>query len=137
MLDTKEKAKLLSGAPLFAGFSRKDLRDVAQIAREANFDPAEMLCRQGDPGGEFYVLTDGRVDVERDGESINTLRAGDFFGEIALITRAPRNATVTALGPVRALIIGADDFDDLLTRSREVFVKVFVVLAHRLPPEPI
>ena len=124
-------------SPLFAGFSRKDRRDIAQIAREANFDRAGVLCRQGDPCGDFYVPIDERVDVERDGESINTLRAGDFFSEVALITKAPRNATVTALDPVRALIIGADDFRDLLTRSHNVFLKVVVVLTHRVPPEPI
>ena len=137
MLDTDAKSELLSGVPLFAGCSEEDLEEVAQIATETEFGPAQVLCEQGGSGGEFFVLLDGRVDVSRDGKSIDTLRAGDFFGEIALKTRASRNATVTAIEPLRTLVIEAEDFRELLMRSPKVFLKVFVVLAKRVPPDPI
>jgi CRP-like cAMP-binding protein len=137
VLDVDARAELISRAPLFAGCSEEDLLTIAQIAKEAEFGGDEVLFEQGDAGGQFFVLLDGRVDVSRDGKSIDTLRSGDFFGEIALITKAPRNATVTAIEPLRTLVIEAEDFRELLQQSPKVFYKVFVVLARRVPPEPI
>ena len=137
MLDIEAKAERISAVPLFRGCSEEELRDIAQIASEVEFGPGEVLCEQGGQGGEFFVLLDGRVDVSRDGASIDTLRGGDFFGEIALITHAPRNATVQASEPLRALVIEAQNFRELLMRSPKVFLKVFVVLAKRIPPDPI
>jgi CRP-like cAMP-binding protein len=137
VLDVDAKAELISRAPLFAGCSEEDLRTIAQIATEADFGSEEVLFEQGDAGGKFFVLLDGRVDVSRDGKPIDTLGSGDFFGEIALITKAPRNATVTAIEPLRTLVIEAEDFRDLLQQSHKLFYKVFVVLARRVPAEPI
>jgi CRP-like cAMP-binding protein len=125
----------ISKVPLFSSCSEEDLRAIAAIATEAEFAPGDVLCRQGDDGGEFFVILGGRVDVSRDGESIDTLRPGDFFGELALITRALRNATVQAIEPLQALVIQADDFRDLLVRTPSVFLKVFVRLAERVPAE--
>ena len=75
--------------------------------------------------------------MRRKGRKINTMKAGDFFGEIALITGAPRTATVTATEPVRTLVLTQRDFRTLLRREPEIQAKVLEALAERLPPEPL
>ena len=88
----------------------------------------------GEPGHEFFVLLEGEADVTKDGQSINTLRAGDFFGEIALVEDTPRTATVTATTPVRMLVITDRAFKRLLDEQPELQRKVLVALAERVKP---
>jgi CRP-like cAMP-binding protein len=133
--DLDPKAEAISRVPLFSSCSEEDLVAIAAIATEAEFGAGEVLCRQGDEGGEFFVIREGRVDVNRDGASIDMLRAGDFFGELALITKAPRNATVQAIDPLQVFVIQSEDFHDLLNRTPSVFYKVFIRLAERVPAE--
>jgi CRP/FNR family cyclic AMP-dependent transcriptional regulator len=78
------------------------------------------------------VIVSGTVTVERDGAKINALKAGDFFGEIAVIDRGPRTATVTADTPCRLLVINHRDFLSLIDEFPEVASEVLVTLAHRL-----
>jgi CRP/FNR family cyclic AMP-dependent transcriptional regulator len=70
----------------------------------------------------------------RDGERLNQLGKGDFFGEIALVSDSPRTATVTATSPVRALVITDRAFRQLLDEQPEIQRKVLVALAERLAP---
>ena len=65
----------------------------------------KVLTTEGDPGREFFVLIEGTADVRRKGRKVNTMGAGDFFGEIALVSNRPRTATVTATSPLRLLVI--------------------------------
>ena len=80
------------------------------------------------------MLLEGEADVTKNGQSINTLRAGDFFGEIALVEDTPRTATVTATTPVRALVITDRAFKRLLDEQPEIQRKVLVALAERVKP---
>jgi len=79
--------------------------------------PGETIIRQGDPGDRFYLVEDGAVAVTIDGEHVADLGPGDFFGEIALLRNAPRNATVTASGLVRLLVLERMEFLDAVTGS--------------------
>ena len=81
------------------------------------------------------MLVDGAADVKRKGRKVNALRSGDFLGEIALITGAPRTATVTTTKPSRMLVITARDFRSLLRRVPSIQLKVLEALASRLPNE--
>ena len=73
------------------------------------------------------------MDVERDGKKVAALGAGDFFGELALISKIPRTATVTTTSPIRALVVVDRDFRRLLKDDVTVAVKVLGTLAERMP----
>jgi CRP/FNR family cyclic AMP-dependent transcriptional regulator len=133
-LHRDKKVELLSRVPLFAGCSKKELRQVAGIADEIDFRPGKTLIRQGAPGREFFVLLEGTVDVVRDGKKIAELGAGEFFGELALVSNIPRTATVTATSPIRALVVVDRDFRRLLKDDVSVAVKVLATMAERMPP---
>jgi len=81
------------------------------------------------------VLVEGAAEVKRKGRRVNSLRSGDFLGEIALITGAPRTATVVTTQPSRMLVITARDFKALLRRVPSIQLKVLDALASRLPSE--
>jgi CRP/FNR family transcriptional regulator, cyclic AMP receptor protein len=129
------KVELIRKVPLFARLSKKGLEDVAHIADELDLPPGKVMAKEGDRGREFFVLLEGEADVTKDDKSINTMRDGDFFGEIALVTKMPRTANVTATTPVRVLVITERDFSALLTRSPEVARGVAEALAERVAPD--
>jgi len=126
------KVELIRHVPLFAGCSKYELRRIASLADEIDLAEGKVLIREGRQGREFFVLVEGRVDVTRGGRSIDTLRVGDFFGEAALLSNAPRNATITALTPLLVLVITDRDFRNLLADAPEIQRKVLTALANRL-----
>ncbi len=134
MLRRNEKVDLIKRVPLFADCSRGELEQIAQLADEVDLDQGKELTRLGESGREFFVLLEGEADVTQDGRSINTLHAGDFFGEIALVEDTPRTATVTATTPVRALVITDRAFKQLLEKQPEIQRKVLVALVERVKP---
>ena len=129
------KVELIRHVPLFARLSKKGLQEVASIADEIDFPAGKVLAAQGARGREFIVILEGAADVEQDGRLLNTLGKGDFFGEIALVTKQPRTATVTSTAPLRALVITDRDFLALLKRSPEVGQGIVEALAERLAPQ--
>jgi CRP-like cAMP-binding protein len=131
------KVELIRHVPLFAECSKKELRQIASLADEIDFKPGKVLIHEGRPGREFFVLVEGRVEVSRGGKPIDTMEDGNFFGEVALISDHPRNATVTALTPVDLLVITERDFRSLLADSPQIQRKVLVALADRLAPETL
>ena len=137
MLHHDEKVDLIKRAPLFWNCSKRELRQIAQIADEIDLREGKEMTRQGERGREFFVLLEGEADVTKDGQSVNQLGAGDFFGEIALVSHSPRTATVTATSPVRALVITDRSFKRLLKDQPEIQSKVLAALAARLAPDSL
>jgi CRP/FNR family transcriptional regulator, cyclic AMP receptor protein len=137
VLHKNAKIDLIKQAPLFARCTKKELEQVAHVADEIDLREGKELTTEGAPGREFFVLIEGTADVRRKGRKVNELRDGDFFGEIALISGAPRTATVTATSPVRALVVTDRDFRSLLKKSPAMQLKVLEALAERLPPETL
>jgi CRP/FNR family transcriptional regulator, cyclic AMP receptor protein len=135
VLRRNEKVELVKKVPLFSGCSKRDLEQIAQIADEIDLAEGKEMTREGSRGREFFVLLEGDADVTKGGSSINKLGAGDFFGEIALVSDSPRTATVTATSPVRALVITDRSFRRLLDEQPEIQRKVLVELAERLAPD--
>jgi len=127
-----EKLELLQRIPLFAGLDRHKIGRLGMLAEEVDVPPGKVLMRQGESGGDMMVLVSGQVGVERDGERLNTLGPGDFFGEIALIVEGPRTATVTSESPARLLVVNHRDFHSLLEEFPEIAAQVLVTLAHRV-----
>jgi CRP-like cAMP-binding protein len=123
---------LLRGLPLFELCSKRDLRRIAALADERVLDPGTELIREGEPGTEFYVVVDGEIDVRRGSRSVARLGAGSFVGEIALLSRSPRTATVVATTPLRVLAIEGKSFVELLDSLPELWLKVARALAERV-----
>jgi CRP/FNR family cyclic AMP-dependent transcriptional regulator len=134
-LGKDRKIELIRKVPLFSRLSKKGLEAVAHIADEIDLPAGKTMATQGDRGREFFVLLEGEAEVTKDDRQINTMREGDFFGEIALVTQMPRTATVTATSDVRVLVITERDFASLLKSSPEVSLQVAEALAERLSPE--
>src|SRR3982751_2286016 len=99
------KAALIRSLPLFAGCTPAEVAEVAAIADEIDLSAGRRLATENADGQEFVVIIDGTADVTHGDQVINSLRAGDFFGEIALLTGAPRTASVVATSSVHALVI--------------------------------
>jgi CRP-like cAMP-binding protein len=131
-ISKNDKVALIKSVPLFARCSKKELGEIASLADEIDLPQHKSLIRQGERGREFFVLLDGEVDVIRDGTTIDTMRSGNFFGEIALVSNVPRTATVIANTPVRVLVITDRDFRMLLEHTPQLQLKVLEALAERL-----
>jgi CRP/FNR family transcriptional regulator, cyclic AMP receptor protein len=135
MLRHNAKVDLIKAVPLFAECSKRDLNEIAGIADEIDLREGKELTKEGKQGREFFVLIEGEADVKKGSRRINRLGPGDFFGEISLVTRRPRTATVTATTPVRALVITDRSFRTLLEHQPEIQGKVMSALAARLGPD--
>jgi CRP-like cAMP-binding protein len=134
-LGKDSKVELIRKIPLFSKLSKKGLEDIAYIADELDLPKGKVMATEGDRGREFFVLLEGEADVTKGDRSINTMKEGDFFGEIALVTKMPRTASVTATTDVRVLVINERDFAALLKRTPEIGRGVAEALVERLAPE--
>ena len=126
------KVAAIARVPLFCRLSKGELARIAQLADEVDLPPGKTLTKEGSRGREFFVLLEGSADVQRDGRRIATMRGGDFFGEIALVTDVPRTATVTTTSTVHALVITDRAFRGLLRDSPAIQGKVLEAVASRL-----
>ena len=84
------KVEALKRAPLFEGLSKKELRELARATEDLSVGAGTVLCREGSLGREFFVIVDGVAKVTKGGKRLATRQAGDFFGEIAALSRMPR-----------------------------------------------
>lgn len=119
--------------PLFSNCSRRDLAAIARLAHEVELPSEHTVIRENARVAySFFVLLEGEAEVRREGSIVATLGPGDFFGELALILRRPRNATVTLTAPSRLLSISAHNFQPLLMSSPEIQFKLLEAVAERL-----
>jgi CRP/FNR family cyclic AMP-dependent transcriptional regulator len=127
-----EKVEMLKKVPLFGGLSQHHLRLIAREADEAKVDAGTVLVRQGGLGREFVLILDGKARVERDGKLITRVGRGEFFGEMSLVDRKTRSATVTAETPMVLLVIETRYFGTLLDTVPGLQKKILVTLCERL-----
>ena len=135
-LRSNAKIELLKSVPLFAGCSKAELRRLASIADEIDLREGTVLTREGRIAHEFFVLIEGTVRVTKENRKVADLGAGDWLGEIALLTRAPRTATVTATSPLRTLVIIDREFRQLVSEVPSIAMKVLTCVAERLSRTP-
>jgi CRP-like cAMP-binding protein len=131
-LGKNTKIELIKNVPLFAHCSRKELAEIATLADEIDFPAGKSIIREGERGREFFILLDGGADVIRSGRKIAHLAKGDFVGEIAVIARIPRTATVKTTEPTRALVVTDQALRALLRRLPDMQLKVLQAVAERL-----
>ena len=122
----------LAKVPLFSACSQKDLRLVAKRAEDVKVEAGKQLVTEGDTGTEFFVIIEGNATVQRHGQKVAELSPGDFFGDLALLDRAPRNATVTAETPMELLLLGQREFAGLIDDVPEFAHKLLAGLARRV-----
>ena len=134
-LGKDSKVELLKRVPLFSKLDKKGLPDVCRIADEIDLPAGKEMATEGDRGREFFVLLKGEAAVTKGGEQIATMKEGDFFGEIALVTKMPRTASVTAVSDVDVLVITERAFDSLMEHTPEIGRAVAEALMERLAPE--
>jgi CRP/FNR family transcriptional regulator, cyclic AMP receptor protein len=128
--DTKVTA--LKQSPLFEGLSRKQLVYLARLTDDLDVPAGTVLCKEGSPGREFFVIIDGEAEVTRGGRPVATVGRGDFFGEIALLERVNRTATVTALTPLRFFVVSHVAFSSVIDTDPTIESKLLRALARRV-----
>src|SRR5271156_3717376 len=106
-LRKNEKVEMLAGVDLFSRCTKAELSRIASLTSEYPASAGETLTRRGERGSEFFVIVDGKATATRDGVVLAHLGPGSFFGELALLDRGPRTATVTADTDMRLLVLSA------------------------------
>jgi putative iron-dependent peroxidase len=127
-----EREEILRRISLFERCSAHELRFIASRAESREYPAGATLCEQGQTGDEFFVIVDGRADAKRDGSTLRSIGPGDFFGEIALIDKGPRTATVTATTPLRCFVIPSLQFRDVLGQNADTAVRILDAVTERL-----
>lgn len=122
----------LADVPLFAALSKKDLALVAKRAEDVRVPPGRVLVVEGSQGHEFFVILEGIARVERHGRRVATLGPGDSFGELALLERAPRNASIIAETDMELVVLGQREFAGLIDEVPGFARKLLAAMARRL-----
>ena len=111
-----ERTTVLADIDLLEGARPEELERIASLARERSVEPGHVLCREGEIGRAFFVILGGEAEVTVRGRPVAQLGPGSGFGEIALVSRYDRRvATVTALSPMKLLVMDRDQFALALT----------------------
>jgi CRP-like cAMP-binding protein len=126
------KIDQLSQVRLFSAFNKKELGLIARASDEISVTPGKELVKEGTPGHEFFLILDGECSVRREGRHIATLKEGAYFGELALLDHAPRNATVVAETDATLLVLGQREFNGVLDEVPVLAHKMLTIMAHRV-----
>jgi inner membrane transporter RhtA len=126
------KIQALTNVPLFAGLSAPELASIAAVAAERDVPAGAVLTEEGAPGDEFFVVSDGAVEIRQGGREINRLGPGDFLGEIALLFGGIRTATATAAEPTRVFVLDKAAFDAMLKRQPRIEDKILTAVSSRM-----
>ena len=116
--DALRICEFLRPIDLFKTLTPRQLTDVAEEMTKRHFSAGEIIIREGEPGEEFFLISEGEVDVIRAEHEVARLGPGDFFGEVALISGEPRNATVVAVTEVDTYVLGKTDFQTAIATSQ-------------------
>jgi len=122
----------LSTVPLFAACSKKDLQRIARASDEVEIPAGRTIMKQGDIGRECFVLVEGKVRVDRNGRKVASKGPGAYFGELSLLDKGPRTATVTAETPVTVLVLGPREFSAVLDEVPQLTHKLLIALAQQV-----
>jgi CRP/FNR family transcriptional regulator, cyclic AMP receptor protein len=124
-------ATRLKSIPLFEEMGDEELAQIAPFAQEVSVDEGKVLVREGDYSYEFMAIEEGDVEVTRGGEHLADLGPGDFFGEMGLLEKTLRNATVTAKTPVKLITLTGWDLRRVERTAPEAIERVRAVLEER------
>jgi CRP/FNR family cyclic AMP-dependent transcriptional regulator len=126
------KLEQLAKVRLFSACTTKELGIIGRAADEVKVDAGKQLVAEGSIGHEFFLILDGTAVIRRGGKKIATLKAGDYFGELALLDRGVRSATVVAETPMVLLVLGQREFSAVLDDVPALAHKLLTIMAARL-----
>lgn len=121
---------------VFRELPREDVSDITATLETESYSDGDVIVRQGMPADKFFIIVQGSVEVVRDDEGterpLGTLKAGQFFGEIAILRDSPRTATVRATGDVTVLAMDRDTFRGMIAKSLGTSVRIDEIISERL-----
>lgn len=124
--------EFLARVPIFESCLPEEIASIVAVAQQHSYAPGQIIVTQGTPGQAFYLITAGRVAIERDGLPLGAFGPGDFFGEMSLLDNAPRSATIRAIDETHCLMLSSWDFKALLERTPAIAIRLLEVLSRRL-----
>lgn len=127
-----KKVDHLGDTWLFSTLSRKELARLARVCDEVEVDAGRELVKEGDFGREFFLIRAGQATVKRRGRKVATLKPGQYFGELSLLSRLPRNATISAETDMKLLVMGQREFSAAIEDVPTIAHKMLEVMAKRL-----
>lgn len=127
---------MVARVPLFAGLDAAAIADIMRLLRAQTVDAGEVITRRGENAHSMYFIAGGKVDIALAGRHIS-LGVGHFFGEIAVLRRARRSATVTAASRTNLLVLDASDFHMLMERDKRIAERVHAVVRERVGLEAV
>jgi CRP-like cAMP-binding protein len=123
---------VLASIPLFSKLSKKALKRLHKASHEITYEPGTVLAEEDEVGRFFFIILDGAAKIEVQGREIRKLGQGDYFGEMALIDRSVRAATVTAESPLRCLTITQTEFRPFATENPDVAWALLEAMVERV-----
>ncbi|MGH2996672.1 MAG: cyclic nucleotide-binding domain-containing protein [Gaiellaceae bacterium] len=129
---SSSRVDLLQRVPLFADLQGRDLESIASGLKEVTFKEGQEVTTEGGGGVGFFVIQDGEASVSVGGQERGKLHAGDYFGEIALIAKSDRTATITADSELRCLGMTSWDFRPLVENNGAIAWKLMQAIAKKL-----
>jgi CRP/FNR family transcriptional regulator, cyclic AMP receptor protein len=132
MVHKDDKLDHLARVRLFAACNKKELGMIARAGDEVNVAAGKKLVGEGSIGHEFFLIFEGTAAVKRDGRKVATLGPGQYFGELALLDRGVRSATVEAETDMTLLVLGQREFSAILDSVPGLAHKLLTMMAGRL-----
>ena len=132
MARASAKVELLRNVPLFSDLSAKELMSLSRLMDEIDLKPGTVIIREGNTGGEFFIVLEGTIEVKRKGRRLARLGPGDYLGEIALIDHGPRTATAMVETEARLLVLASREFHSMLASDPRIENKILRTLAARV-----
>jgi CRP/FNR family cyclic AMP-dependent transcriptional regulator len=128
----RASSDVLKKVPLFAGLDDRELGQIAATMRERRFSTGDTVTQEGAGGAGFFIVEEGEADVSVEGEQRGTIGAGDYFGEIALLTGSDRTATITAKSDMVCWGMTPWDFRPLVESNSAIAWKLLTAMAEKL-----
>ena len=122
----------LTTIPIFSELSKREIKALSRLMTEVDVKEGARLTKQGEPGREFMIISDGTAVVDIDGATVAHLGPGDFLGELAVLSGTPRSATVTATSPMVVEVLNRREFMALLDQNASLSRKILVGAVKRL-----
>ena len=131
-MPTDKKIQHLADTWLFSTCSQRELGRIAKACDEIDVKAGKELIREGELGRELFLIRSGEAQVKRKGRKVATLGPGGYFGELSLLSRLPRNSTITASTDMELLVLGSREFGALLDEVPTIAHKLLEAMAKRL-----